>query len=263
MASKYIQKFPIPEGFAEVLHDLSKEILRNQPADILDFCAEYFKCVQEGTVLDYQNKGQNIPCDFKTGVPKISERPLRKKPLNERDEALHNAALENSAGIAKKPMTPDAKLLQADSLKSEKQSKHSGKASTNKDKDRENLVINLKGDSKAYGDAAIASESNKDINEKNENNQNKDINEHNQNKDINENNDFNENTQINNHNENNEIKHMNDHNENTENNQVNRENTGSAKGSLKSESKCCFFQNKENLLKIFDSFCLIFIFSAE
>jgi len=115
MASKYIQKYPIPEGFPEIVHDLAKEILRNQPSDILEFSALYFKCLQEGTVLDYANRGQNIPCDFKTGVPKINERPQRKKPLNEKDEALHIAAVENSINIAKKPMTPDQKLMQADS----------------------------------------------------------------------------------------------------------------------------------------------------
>lgn len=111
MASKYIQKFPTPDGFPEILSDLAKEVLRNQPADILEFCALYFKCLQEGTVLDYENRGQNIPCDFKTSTPKISERPQRKKPLNEDDEALHSQALEKSSKIAKKPIGPDPLLL--------------------------------------------------------------------------------------------------------------------------------------------------------
>ena len=136
MASKYIQKFPVPEGFPEILHDLAKEILRNQPADILDFSALYFKCLQEGTVLDYANRGQNIPCDFKTGVPKVSERPQRKKPLNENDEALHASAVEHSANIAKKPMTPDPKLIEADSAD----------ARGNGSQAADNLVSGLKGE---------------------------------------------------------------------------------------------------------------------
>ncbi len=137
MASKYIQKFPVPEGFAEILHDLAKEILRNQPEDILDFSAVYFQCLQEGTVLDYRNRGQNIPCDFKTVVPKVSERSQRKKPLNARDEALHANAVENSANIAKKPMTPDAKLLQSDSSNNPRNSKIQA---------AEKLVSELKGE---------------------------------------------------------------------------------------------------------------------
>jgi len=143
MASKYIQKYPIPEGFPEILHDLAKEILRNQPQDIMDFSALYFKCIQEETVLDYANRGQNIPCDFKTGVPKISERPQRKKPLNERDEALHAVALENSANIAKKPMTPDPKLMQADSGNNNNNKSLRG---SNSNKAAEDLVSELKGE---------------------------------------------------------------------------------------------------------------------
>lgn len=111
MASKYIQKFPTPEGFPEILSDLAKEVLRNQPSDILEFCALYFKCLQEGTELNYQNKGQNIPCDFKNSTPQITERIKRKKPLNEEDEALYDEAVEKSTRIAKKPMGPDPVLL--------------------------------------------------------------------------------------------------------------------------------------------------------
>lgn len=148
MASKYIQKFPVPETFPEILHDLAKEILRNQPADILDFSALYFKCLQEGTVLDYANKGQNIPCDFKTEIPQISERPQRKKPLNDRDEALHAAAVENSANIAKKPMTPDLKLLQAEASNSDK-------GINNSNKEAENLVSGLKGEAAENNYASV------------------------------------------------------------------------------------------------------------
>ena len=71
MASKYIQMFPIPEGFPEILNDLAKEVIRNQPEDIIEFAAMYFNCLQQVTVLDYPRKGKNIPCDFKTAVPTI------------------------------------------------------------------------------------------------------------------------------------------------------------------------------------------------
>ena len=131
MASKYIQKFPIPDNFPELLNDLSKEILRNQPEDILVFCALYFKCLQEGTVLDYANRGQNIPCDFKVSTPKLSERLQRKKLANEEDEALANEALGNSSKHSKKPNGPDPVLLADEKA--------------DKDKDEaENLVNNLK-----------------------------------------------------------------------------------------------------------------------
>ena len=99
MASKYIQKFPVPEGFPEILHDLSKEILRNQPEDIIEFSAYYFKCLQENLVLDYQKKGKNIPCDFQSTVPKTStkeELNAGKKKITREDEEDHLKAFDKS-----------------------------------------------------------------------------------------------------------------------------------------------------------------------
>ena len=73
MSSKYIKKHEIPKGYEELLSEFTKEILRNQPQDIIDFGVEYFKCLQERLVLDYEHKGQNLPCDFKPAIPKIPE----------------------------------------------------------------------------------------------------------------------------------------------------------------------------------------------
>ena len=71
MSSKYIKKYSIPPGFQSLLSEFTKEILRNQPKDIVDFAVEYFKCLQQGLILDYPHRGQNIPCDFKPSIPKI------------------------------------------------------------------------------------------------------------------------------------------------------------------------------------------------
>jgi hypothetical protein len=71
MSSKYIKKYDIPPGFQDLLSEFTKEILRNQPKDIIDFGVEYFRCLQQGLILDYAQKGENIPCDFKPTVPKI------------------------------------------------------------------------------------------------------------------------------------------------------------------------------------------------
>ena len=71
MSSKYIKKYDIPPGFQDLLSEFTKEILRNQPKDIIDFGVEYFRCLQQGLILDYAQKGDNIPCDFKPTVPKI------------------------------------------------------------------------------------------------------------------------------------------------------------------------------------------------
>ena len=61
MASKYLQKFSVPENFPEILHDFAREILRDQPDDILKYGYEYFKARDEGLDFDFNNKGKKIP----------------------------------------------------------------------------------------------------------------------------------------------------------------------------------------------------------
>ena len=94
MASKYIQKFPIPNDFPNILHDLAKEILRYQPDDIIEFSALYFKCLQEGKELDYPKKGSNIPCDFKNVTPGVKSDKVRSKPEDKSNlmEAVNKAS---------------------------------------------------------------------------------------------------------------------------------------------------------------------------
>ena len=61
MASKYIKKFKVPNGFENILSDFAKEILRNQPKDILQFGIEYFQGLETNTKIDYTGKGENRP----------------------------------------------------------------------------------------------------------------------------------------------------------------------------------------------------------
>lgn len=47
MASKYIQKFPIPGQFPDILHDFVREVLRDQPENIFEYGAQYFTAMDE------------------------------------------------------------------------------------------------------------------------------------------------------------------------------------------------------------------------
>ncbi len=47
MASKYIQKFPIPGSFPDILHDFVREVLRDQPENIYEYGAAYFTALDE------------------------------------------------------------------------------------------------------------------------------------------------------------------------------------------------------------------------
>jgi len=47
MASKYLQKYPVPSGFPDILHHFAKEILRDQPENVKEFGYLYFKALEE------------------------------------------------------------------------------------------------------------------------------------------------------------------------------------------------------------------------
>ena len=57
--------------------------MRNQPKDTVYFAVEYFKCLQQGLILDYLHRGQNIPCIFKPAIPKIPELLKNQSPKKE------------------------------------------------------------------------------------------------------------------------------------------------------------------------------------
>ena len=46
MASRYLQVYPIPKDFPDVLHDFAKNVLHDQPKDIIDYGAMYFKSLE-------------------------------------------------------------------------------------------------------------------------------------------------------------------------------------------------------------------------
>ena len=47
MASKYLQKYPIPGEFPSLLHDFAREVLRDQPENIYEYGALYFAALEE------------------------------------------------------------------------------------------------------------------------------------------------------------------------------------------------------------------------
>ena len=47
MASKYRKKFSMPEGFYQILESYSREVLRDQPLDVIEYSFLYFKALEE------------------------------------------------------------------------------------------------------------------------------------------------------------------------------------------------------------------------
>ena len=56
MASKYRKKFSLPEEFYPILEAYSREVLRDQPLDIIEYSFLYFKHMEEvSTNTQYTN----------------------------------------------------------------------------------------------------------------------------------------------------------------------------------------------------------------
>ena len=53
MASKYRKKFAMPEGFYQILEDYSREVLRDQPRDIVEYSYLYFKALEEVSPITF------------------------------------------------------------------------------------------------------------------------------------------------------------------------------------------------------------------
>mmetsp|Transcript_7130 Transcript_7130/g.10527 ORF Transcript_7130/g.10527 Transcript_7130/m.10527 type:complete len:82 (+) Transcript_7130:1389-1634(+) len=66
MASKYRKRFSIPEGFTPILQDFIKEVLREQPLDIIEFAAVYFRTKEQGESFQWQDSNRRAPkpCDY-------------------------------------------------------------------------------------------------------------------------------------------------------------------------------------------------------
>ena len=91
MASKFLQKYPVPEGFQEILHDFTKEILRAQSDDIIQFAYDYFDHKARGLEYKYPSK-YNI--DPSGRWPK----DFNKVPYDELSKQAQNVVQTGSTG---------------------------------------------------------------------------------------------------------------------------------------------------------------------
>ena len=95
MASKYRKLFKVPPDFENILNDFAKEILRNQPRDILDFGIKYFGAIEDNIELDYPDKGDNLPCSYKRPTKKREIiRAINKMEMSIEDQGRFHRSME-------------------------------------------------------------------------------------------------------------------------------------------------------------------------
>jgi Ca2+-binding EF-hand superfamily protein len=58
MSSKFAKSFQIPPEYPDILKDFTREVLRNQPANINEFAAKYFDCLASGLPADMAERGK-------------------------------------------------------------------------------------------------------------------------------------------------------------------------------------------------------------
>ena len=54
MASRYLDLFKVPNGFPEILHDFSRDLIEARPDDLLEYAAQYFEAMRDGIAFVYE-----------------------------------------------------------------------------------------------------------------------------------------------------------------------------------------------------------------
>ena len=127
MTSKLLNKFPIPENFPDILHDFAKEVVREQPKDILDFAVEYFKALESGTPLDYGHKHEKLnSCD----TNELATNPATKTNFDIKREEKPKEEIDNNSIEEKEGQ----------------QSNQSGSSSSNKNEESHSELASQKND---------------------------------------------------------------------------------------------------------------------
>jgi len=116
----YNNKYPIPEGFHDILHDFIKEIIRAQPNDIFDFGIQYFSKLETGQEPNKQKansvvypSGETSTINTKSNfyenntqiqINQIVENPIREKISDE------NTPIGTSANVEPNNYRPPSRL---------------------------------------------------------------------------------------------------------------------------------------------------------
>lgn len=55
MASRYLQNYQCPDSFKKVLKDFTREVLRDQPTDLLGYARDYFNARNKGENMEFES----------------------------------------------------------------------------------------------------------------------------------------------------------------------------------------------------------------
>ena len=128
MLYNFPNKYPIPEKFPQILHDYVKEVMRNQPKDILDFSIKYFYSIENKMLrnqssltnkrstintelninLDETNQDANAQSNtiqFKDNIytSRINEMEKEESKINNSNESVEEDNDDNNENVIMEP----------------------------------------------------------------------------------------------------------------------------------------------------------------
>lgn len=71
MSSKFAKQYQIPPEFPDVLKDLAREILRNQPANVFEFSAKYFEVLAQGLPSEVQTTAVDDRAEMELSLDEV------------------------------------------------------------------------------------------------------------------------------------------------------------------------------------------------
>ena len=99
MASSYQQKFPVPDGFPEILHDLMKAVLREQPSDIVEYSYQYFENMSKGLgepMAERKNYyGNQMEIQKEAGVSEVISKPSGKATPDKEESHIRQPSAQS------------------------------------------------------------------------------------------------------------------------------------------------------------------------
>ena len=128
MLYNFPNKYPIPDKFPQILHDYVKEVMRNQPKDILDFSIKYFYSIENKMLrnqssltnkrstintelninLDETNQDANAQSNtiqFKDNIytSRINEMEKEESKINNSNESVEEDNDDNNENVIMEP----------------------------------------------------------------------------------------------------------------------------------------------------------------
>ena len=105
MASKYLQKYPVPAEFQQILADFTREVLRDQPTNIIEYAAKYFEMLEKGDKLEFNSK-HNVSKDDKKY--ELSYNPKNAEEITKKATSIA-AKVQDTGKNEQKPSEPKPK----------------------------------------------------------------------------------------------------------------------------------------------------------